>query len=32
VQAFVAGLRNSAEIEDNRARLYERAARQQASS
>jgi peptidyl-prolyl cis-trans isomerase D len=32
VQAFVAGLRNSAEIEDNRARLYERTARQQASS
>jgi peptidyl-prolyl cis-trans isomerase D len=31
VQAFVAGLRNSAEIEDNRARLYERAARQQAT-
>jgi peptidyl-prolyl cis-trans isomerase D len=32
VQSFVAGLRTMAEIEDNRARLYERSARLQATS
>jgi peptidyl-prolyl cis-trans isomerase D len=32
VQAFVAGLRSAAEIDDNRARLYERSARQEATS
>ena len=32
VQSFVSGLRSAADIEDNRARLYERSAAQQATS